>query len=128
MALSKKVTLTVDGYNIKLNSALKFYENDQLHLIFEIFENTITIKNGVTTRASLPINPLQATLFFETPDGVDSIESATIEDNLVTFHLSSTHTQHVGVSKMQIQLTDDDCCRLTLPEFEFEIKKGIYNN
>ena len=128
MALSKKVTLTVDGYNIKLNSALKFYENDQLHLIFEIFENTITIKNGVTTRASLPINPLQATLFFETPDGVDSIESATIEDNLVTFHLSSTHTQHVGISKMQIQLTDDDCCRLTLPEFEFEIKKGIYNN
>lgn len=129
MALSKHVILTVDGYTTKLSTPLKFYQNDQIHLIFEIIENTIIIKDGVTTRASLPINPLDAVLYFETPDGVDSVESVEVVDNLITFHLKSTHTQHVGISKMQLQLTDaDECCRLTLPEFEFEIKKGIYGD
>lgn len=127
MALSKHVVLTVSGYAVKLSSPLKFYQNDQLHLVFEIIENTIVVKNGVTTRESLPINPLNAILYLETPDGVDSVESAEISDNMVVFHLESTHTQYVGTSRMQIQLTDDDCCRLTLPEFEFEIKKSIYD-
>lgn len=127
MSLSKKVTLTIDGYAIKLSSGIKFYQNDQIHLIFEIIENTIIIKDGVASRAVLPINPLKAKLFFETPNGVDSVESAEVVDNTVTFHLTSKHTQYVGISKMQLQLTDEDCCRLTLPEFEFEIKKGIYN-
>ncbi len=128
MALSKKVTLTVDGYNVKINTPLKFYQNDQLHLIFEIVETTLTVKNGVASREVLPINPLNATLYLETPEGVDSLESAEIVDNTVTFHLTSTYTQFVGVSKMQIVLMDDECCRITLPEFEFEIKKGIFGN
>ena len=127
MALSKKVTLTIDGYTVKLSSGLKFYQNDQIHLIFEIVENTIIIKDGTATRASLPINPLKAKLYFETPDGVDSVESAEIVDNMVVFHLKSVHTQYVGISRMQLQLMDEECCRLTLPEFEFEIKKSIYD-
>ena len=127
MALSKKVTLTIDGYVIKLSSGLKFYQNDQIHLIFEIVENTIIVKDGTATRASLPINPLKAKLYFETPDGVDSVESAEIVDNMVVFHLKSVHTQYVGISRMQLQLMDEECCRLTLPEFEFEIKKSIYD-
>lgn len=127
MALSKKITLTIDGYAVKLSSGIKFYQNDQIHLIFEIIENTIIIKDGTTTRASLPINPLKAKLFFETPDGVDSVESAEVVDNMVVFHLKSVHTQYVGISKMQLQLMDEECCRLTLPEFEFEIKKSIYD-
>ncbi len=127
MALSKKVTLTIDGYTVKLSSGLKFYQNDQIHLIFEIVENTIIVKDGVASRASLPINPLKAKLYFETPDGVDSVESAEIVDNMVVFHLKSVHTQYVGISRMQLQLMDEECCRLTLPEFEFEIKKSIYD-
>lgn len=127
MALGKKVTLTIDGYTIKLSSKIKFYQNDQIHLIFELIENTIVIKDGVASRAILPINPLSAILFFETPNGVDSVESAEIIDNQVVFHLKSKHTQHIGISKMQIQLMDEECCRLTLPEFEFEIKESIYN-
>ena len=127
MALSKKITLTIDGYAIKLSNNIKFYQNDQLYLIFEIIENTIVIKDGVASRAVLPINPLKAKLFFETPNGVDSVESATIMDNQIIFHLKSIHTQHIGTSRMQIQLMDEECCRLTLPEFEFEIKKGIYD-
>ena len=127
MALSKRITLTIDGYEVKLSSELKFYQNDQLNLVFEIVENTINVKDGVATRAIIPINPLQAVLYFETPSGVDSIESGEIVDNAVVFHLTSEQTKHIGVSRMQIQLTDGDCCRLTLPEFEFEIQKGIYD-
>lgn len=127
MALSKLITLTIDGYKIKLSSELKFYQNDQLNLVFEIVENTINVKDGVATRATVPINPLQAVLYFETPLGVDSVESGEIVDNAVVFHLTSEQTQHIGVSRMQIQLTDGDCCRLTLPPFEFEIQKGIYD-
>ena len=127
MALSKKITLTIDGYAIKLSNPIRFYQNDQLYLIFDIIENTIAIKDGVASRAVLPINPLKAKLYIETPDGFDSVESASIVDNQVIFHLKSVHTQHIGVSKMQIQLMDEECCRLTLPEFEFEIKKGIYD-
>lgn len=127
MALSKKVTLTIDGYTVKLSSGLKFYQNDQIHLIFEIVENTIIIRDGVASRTVLPINPLKAKLYFETPDGVDSVESAEVIGNQVIFHLKSNHTQYVGISKMQLQLTDEECCRLTLPEFEFEIKKSIYD-
>ena len=127
MALSKRITLTIDGYKVKLSSELKFYQNDQLNLVFEIVENTINVKDGVATRAIVPINPLQAILYFETPLGVDSVESGEIVDNAVVFHLTSEQTQHIGVSRMQIQLTDGDCCRLTLPEFEFEIQKGIYD-
>ena len=127
MALSKRITLTIDSYKVKLSSELKFYQNDQLNLVFEIVENTINVKDGVATRAIVPINPLQAVLYFETPLGVDSVESGEIVDNAVVFHLTSEQTQHIGVSRMQIQLTDGDCCRLTLPEFEFEIQKGIYD-
>ena len=127
MALSKRITLTIDGYKVKLSSELKFYQNDQLNLVFEIVENTINIKDGVATRTIVPINPLQAVLYFETPSGVDSVESGEIVDNTVVFHLTSEQTQHIGISRMQIQLTDGDCCRLTLPELEFEIQKGIYD-
>ena len=38
MALSKRITLTIDGYEVKLSSELKFYQNDQLNLVFEIVE------------------------------------------------------------------------------------------
>ena len=128
MALSKHVVLTIDGYAVRLSSSLKFYQNDQIHLVFEIIENTIVVKDGgITAKSILPINPLRAKLFFETPDGVNSVESAEIVDNRVVFHLTSTHTQHIGTSRMQLQLMDEECCRLTLPDFEFEIKKNIYD-
>jgi hypothetical protein len=38
LSLSKKINLTVSGYDIKLSDSLKFYKNDQLKLMFEINE------------------------------------------------------------------------------------------
>ena len=55
MALSKKITLTIDGYTIKLSSGIKFYQNDQIHLIFEIIENTIIIITAENMPIGIPI-------------------------------------------------------------------------
>lgn len=127
MSLNKSISLTVNDYDIKLSSNIKFYQNDQLKLKFEINEYGINVENGTKVRASMPITPLSAILFIETPLGVDSIESTVIENNTVTFYLSSTHTQHVGISRMQIQLSDEDGCQVTLPPFQFEIRENIYD-
>ena len=128
MSLSKRIILTVRDYTVRLSSPIKLYQNDQIYLIFEINKCGIDV-DGMDNQYEtiMPINPLKANLFFETPLGTDSVESGEIVDNTVVFHLTSEQTQHIGVSRMQIQLTDGDCCRLTLPPFEFEIQKGIYN-
>ena len=128
MSLSKKVVLTVSGYKISLSDSLQFYQNDQLKLIFEINKYGIDVASSFTHKTLMPLQPLTATLFIETPLGVDSIESANIEDNAVTFYLTSNQTQHIGTSSMQIKLTDDDGCQITLPSFAFEVQKNIYDN
>ena len=128
MSLSKKVVLTVSGYKISLSDSLQFYQNDQLKLIFEINKYGIDVASSFTHKTLMPLQPLTATLFIETPLGVDSVESANIEDNAVTFYLTSNQTQHIGTSTMQIKLTDDDGCQITLPSFTFEVQKNIYDN
>ena len=128
MSLSKKVVLTVSGYKISLSDSLQFYQNDQLKLIFEINKYGIDVASSFTHKTLMPLQPLTATLFIETPLGIDSIESANIENNAVTFYLTSNQTQHIGTSMMQIKLTDDDGCQITLPPFTFEVQKNIYDN
>lgn len=128
MSLTKKVYLTISGYDIKLSDNLTFYQKDQLKLIFYINEYGIDYENNATTRALMPVNPLNAILFIENPDGVDSVSSTRIEDNAVTFYLDSTHTQYVGVSRMQLRLFDQDGCAITLPHFTFEIRENIYGS
>lgn len=128
MSLTKKVYLTISGYDIKLSDNLMFYQKDQLKLIFYINEYGIDYENNATARALMPVNPLNAILFIENPDGVDSVSSARIEDNAVTFYLDSTHTQYVGVSRMQLRLFDQDGCAITLPHFTFEIRENIYGS
>ena len=128
MSLTKKVYLTISGYDIKLSDNLTFYQKDQLKLIFYINEYGIDYENNATTRALMPVNPLNAILFIENPDGVDSVSSAKIEDNAVTFYLDSTHTQYVGISRMQLRLFDQDGCAITLPHFTFEIRENIYGS
>ena len=128
MALSKVITLTVTGHTIKLSTPIKIFQNDQIYLVFRINEYGISVKGGNSEQKNImPINPLQATLYLETPLGVDSIESASIEDNTVIFHLENKYTRYIGVSKMQIKLTDEDCCQITLPHFDFEVKENIYD-
>lgn len=71
MSLSKTIQLTVNGYDIKLSSELKFYQNDRLKLIFEINEYGIDVAGGLKVRTLMPVQPLSARLLAETID--DSI-------------------------------------------------------
>ena len=129
MSLSKKINLTVSGYDIKLSDSLKFYKNDQLKLMFEINEYRIDYENKSKQRALMPIaEPMKAYLLIENPDGIDKIGSAEIESNCVSFYLSEECTQYVGVSRLQIVLLDNDGCKITLPSFDFEIQENIYGN
>ena len=128
MSLSTNVTLTVSDYDIKLSRNLKFYENDQLKLIFTLNYWGIDNAKGSSQRVLMPLNALTAILFIETPLGVDTVESATIEENVVTFYLTSNQTQYIGISRMQIQLLDEDGCQVTLPPMNFEVRENIYGN
>lgn len=129
MSLSKKINLTVSGYDIKLSDSLKFYKNDQLKLVFEINEYGIDYENKSKQRVLMPIaEPMKAYLLIENPDGIDKIGSAEIESNCVSFYLSEECTQYVGVSRLQIVLLDNDGCKITLPSFDFEIQENIYGN
>ena len=129
MSLSKKINLTVSGYDIKLSDSLKFYKNDQLKLMFEINEYGIDYENKSKQRVLMPIaEPMKAYLLIENPDGIDKIGSAEIESNCVSFYLSEECTQYVGVSRLQIVLLDNDECKITLPSFDFEIQENIYGN
>ena len=129
MSLTKKINLTVSGYDIKLSDSLKFYKNDQLKLMFEINEYGIDYENKSKQRVLMPIaEPMKAYLLIENPDGIDKIGSAEIESNCVSFYLSEECTQYVGVSRLQIVLLDNDGCKITLPSFDFEIQENIYGN
>ena len=129
MSLSKKINLTVSGYDIKLSDSLKFYKNDQLKLVFEINEYGIDYENKSKQRVLMPIaEPMKAYLLIENPDGIDKIGSVEIESNCVSFYLSEECTQYVGVSRLQIVLLDNDGCKITLPSFDFEIQENIYGN
>ena len=63
MSLSKKINLTVSGYDIKLSDSLNFYKNDQLKLMFEINEYGIDYENKSKQRVLMPIaEPMALTL------------------------------------------------------------------
>lgn len=126
MGLSKKINLTVKNYSANLNEDITFYKNDVVDLIFSIYEYGIEVSvNGAQRYRVMPINPLKAKLLIQTPFGVDSVESADIQGNEITFKLDESYSTNVGKSSMQIVLLDEDGYKVTLPEFEFEIKKTI---
>ena len=123
MGLYKTISLVVNGYNITLSSPIRLYKNDQLELKFKISEYQIVDNK----RQKVDIIPVSAFLYVETPDNHDNIEASNIKSDMVTFYLSSKYTQYIGVSRMQIILTDDDGCQISLPPFSFEVKENIYD-
>lgn len=131
MALSKKVTLTAHEYSIKLSSSIKLYQNDAIHLIFEINEYGVTVNDsGLKTKTIMPVNPLYAFLIIECPNdnNSDKIESLSIVDNQVHFHIDARYTMNIGTGRMQVVLADKNCCQSTLPEFTYEVRENILGN
>ena len=125
MALSREITLTIDNYNITLDKEIKIYEYDAINLCFTIQEYGIVMRDGKAHNRVMPIVALKAYMLIETPQGVDSVEATNIVRNKVIFSLGNKYSQFVGVGKMQIILRDLDGCRITLPEFNYEVKQSI---
>ena len=128
MSLSKNINLTVKDYVAVLSPAkpLLLYVNDCLDLIFTI--NEFGVKNANSSTLSIkkfPLDGLQAQLFVETAESVDSVESTNVVGNEITFRLTNSITRYIGKGRMQIRLYDEDGCELKLPEFSFEIKGTI---
>ena len=128
MGLSKNITLTIKDYEIRLDKEIKFYENDTIDLCFSILEYGIEVKDGISINKLMPIQALRSYMLIETPHGIDYAESTKIEDNKIVFNLGTKYSQFVGIGRMQIVVKDSDGCRVTLPEFEFEIKESINMN
>ena len=125
MALSREITLTIDNYNITLDKEIKIYEYDAINLCFTIQEYGIVMRDGKAHNRVMPVVALKAYMLIETPQGTDSVEATNIVRNKVIFSLGNKYSQFVGVGKMQIILKDLDGCRITLPEFAYEVKQSI---
>ena len=121
MSMIKRFTLTINKNNngVKLSSPLNFYKNDSLTLYFEIEKFNFDIKQY--TR----IIPISAIAYVETPDGTDSLQATIVDGQLIMFRLTPFHTQHVGVSKLQLVIRDNDGCQCATPYFTFSISDVI---
>lgn len=125
--ISKKITLTITEYSVKLSSPICLYRADAIYLIFSIYEYGIEVKGGVREKKLMPIYPLNAVLLLESPDNQDFIESIQVNGNEIIFHIDSKYTNFVGTNRMQLILTDENCCQITIPEFSFEVRNNIYD-
>ncbi len=127
MGLSKTINLTVKGYTTTLSDPIQLFQHDRVKLIFII--NKYGIDLETKQRSIMPVSSLKAYLFIDsTNDEDDAIESTNINGNQIEFLLTEKYTKNRGTSKMQILLIDEDGCRVTLPEFNFEIKENIFGN
>lgn len=128
--LTKTIGLVIRDYKISMTSPLKFYEDDDLELYFEIDELGVTVidEEGNENEVVTPLFPEQAFLFIETSRKIDSIESVSIDGNKICFRITDKYTQllNVGIGRMQIVLLDG-ASRKALPPFEFEVQPVIYH-
>lgn len=120
MSMIKRVTLTINKNNnsVKLSCPLNFYKNDTLTLYFEVEKYNFNINNDTGYEK---IIPLSAIAYVETPEGIDSIQTAIIDDNLIMVNLSQYHTSFIGTSRMQLVIRDKDGCQCATPCFTFSV-------
>lgn len=123
--LTKTIGLVIRDYKISMTSPLKFFEDDDLILCFQIGEFGASVIND--DQETNLIFPKEAFLFVETSNGIDTVEPVTINGNEIYFRLTSKYTNvdNVGIGRMQIVLLDGDS-RKALPPFQFEIQPIIY--
>lgn len=124
--LTKTIGLTIRDYKISMTSPLKFFEDDDLELCFQVGEFGASVINNETIT---PLFPQEAFLFVETCEGVDTVEAVTIDGNEIYFRLTSKYTSstNIGIGRMQIVLLDENS-RKALPPFQFEVQPVIYND
>ena len=123
---SRKIMVTVNDYNISLSREIKFFQNDTIELCFAIFEyETQQTEGNACTHGLAQVIPSKAYMLLESPEGNDYVEATSIKNNEIVFRLTSSHSNFVGLGRMQIVLKDSNGCRVTLPPFGFEIRENI---
>ena len=126
--LTKTIGLTIKDYKIAMTSPLKFFEEDDLELIFTVGEFGANVVNDEQdSEVYTPMFPKDAILFVETPKKVDTVEAVLIDGDNIHFRLTNkySHSGNIGVGRMQIVLFDGGS-RKALPPFQFEIQPIIY--
>lgn len=126
--LTKTIGLTIRDYKIAMTSPLKFFEEDDLELIFTVGEFGAKVVNDEQdSEVYTPMFPEDAILFVETPRKVDTVEAVLIDGENIHFRLTNkySHGGNIGIGRMQIVLFDGDN-RKALPPFQFEIQPIIY--
>ena len=126
--LAKTIGLTIKDYKIAMTSPLKFFEEDDLELIFTVGEFGAKVVNDEqNSEVYTPMFPKDAILFVETPRKVDTVEAVLIDGENIHFRLTNkySHGGNIGVGRMQIVLFDGNN-RKALPPFQFEIQPIIY--
>lgn len=125
--LTKTIGLTIKDYKIVMTAPLKFFENDDLELIFKVGEFGAVVVDECEEEILTPLFPRDAILFVETPSNVDTIEAVSINGDEISFRLTNkySHKGNIGIGRMQIVLLDEGS-RKALPPFEFEIQPIIY--
>ena len=133
--ITKTIDITVDnGYKISLSSPIEFYVGDKVKLIFNLYglqvnlNNIVPSANGINKLEKINLNGLRAKLIHETPSNEDSIKSATVEDNSISFIVGDELTGFDGNYRCQIILKDNDDYQVTLPPFGYLVKPNIYDN
>ena len=125
--LTKTIGLVIRDYKISMTSPLKFFEDDDLILCFQISEFGASVIND--DQEPNLIFPKEAFLFVETSHGIDTVEPVTISGNEIHFRLTSKYTSidNVGIGRMQIVLLYESS-RKALHPFQFEIQPVIHND
>lgn len=125
-ALEKKIILTVNGLQTKLNNPLNFYVNDKVRLAFTIKEfDYEVVSNYSRSRTLKTITPLEGILSIETPFGIDDIEHVDIINDVIYFELDNKYTGCAGTYNAQLFLTSDNGYQKALPPFSFTVNNTI---
>lgn len=128
----KIVKMYVSDDEATLSSELNFYKEDNLNIYFYIqslnFETTeqadgsISIENQV-----VPLTGVTAKMLIKVPEEVPiSVESVNINsDNSIEFRFTVPYVNYIGITKMQIVLTDSQGNILHLPPVDVNIREPI---
>ena len=126
--LSKTIALSIKGYEVKLSSPIKLFYGDAIHLKFVVSDYGL---NPITNmREPHSIMPLNAYMIIEQPNDEtsDKIDSVDIVGDEITFHIDARYTSAIGIGRMQLIFTDANCCRITVPYFNYEVAENIYGD
>lgn len=126
--LSKTIALSIKGYEVKLSSPIKLFYGDAIHLKFVVSEYGLNPNTNL--REPYSVMPLNAYMIIEQPNDEtsDKIESVDIIDNEITFHIDARYTSTIGIGRMQLIFTDANCCKITVPYFNYEVAENIYGD